>query len=160
MKEGYLQIKISELIEKSNKIDQMINMEKNKILLLQEQVGGFKDLLKKLKDIENIKEQTIKYIKQENDKLIDTQIQELLKKINEIIDGSIKNKTKKIEEALNYLEQRKDTIENHELIIEKQKNEIDHLTKFNDLENSGSYSYYPSSNVHICSLLGDVTGFE
>ena len=37
MKEGYLQIKISELIEKSNKIDQMINMEKNKILLLQEQ---------------------------------------------------------------------------------------------------------------------------
>ena len=133
MKEGYLQIKISELIEKSNKIDQMINMEKNKILLLQEQVGGFKDLLKKLKDIENIKEQTIKYIKQENDKLIDTQIQELLKKINEIIDDSIKNKTKKIEEALNYLEQRKDTIENHELIIEKQKNEIDYLTKFNEL---------------------------
>ena len=133
MKEGYLQIKISELIEKSNKIDQMINMEKNKILLLQEQVGGFKDLLKKLKDIENIKEKTIKYIKQENDKLIDTQIQELLKKINEIIDGSIKNKTKKIEEALNYLEQRKDTIENHELIIEKQKNEIEYLTKFNEL---------------------------
>ena len=133
MKEGYLQIKISELIEKSNKIDQMINMEKNKILLLQEQVGGFKDLLKKLKDIENIKEQTIKYIKQENDKLIDTQIQELLKKINEIIDAAIKNKTKKIEEALNYLEQRKDTIENHELIIEKQKKEIDYLTKFSEL---------------------------
>ena len=133
MKEGYLQIKISELIEKSNKIDQMINMEKNKILLLQEQVGGFKDLLKKLKDIENIKEQTIKYIKQENDKLIDTQIQELLKKINEIIDAAIKNKTKKIEEALNYLEQRKDAIENHELIIEKQKKEIDYLTKFSEL---------------------------
>ena len=51
MKEGYLQLKIQELNDKCTQIDQMIKMEKSKIELLEESVGGLKNLIKKLKDI-------------------------------------------------------------------------------------------------------------
>ena len=74
MKEGYLQMKIAELDNKCKKIDQMINMEKSKIILLQEQVGGFKNLIKKLKDLDELKKQTISIIKHENEEIMKKQI--------------------------------------------------------------------------------------
>ena len=44
MKEGYIQLKISELNDKCNKIDQMFSLEKSKIELLEERV----EVLKKI----------------------------------------------------------------------------------------------------------------
>ena len=60
MKEGYLQLKISELNDKCTQIDQMISMEKSKIELLEQRVGGFKELIKKLQDLDEFKDRILK----------------------------------------------------------------------------------------------------
>jgi len=62
MKEGYLQLKIAELSDKCKQIDQMISMEKRKIESLEQSVDGLKELIKKLKDLENFKDTILKQI--------------------------------------------------------------------------------------------------
>ena len=52
MKEGYIQLKISEINDKCKQIEQMISMEKKRIELLEQRVGGFKELIKKLQDLD------------------------------------------------------------------------------------------------------------
>jgi hypothetical protein len=133
MKEGYLQTKIAELNDKCKKIDQMISMEKSKILLLNEQVGGFKELLKKLKDIERIKEDTVNHINKENEKLIQNQIEKLSNKTIKIIETLIQQKTKNIDETLNYLLDRKDEINQQTEMITQQTKEINFLIEHNNL---------------------------
>jgi len=133
MKEGYLQAKIAELNDKCKQIDQMISMEKSKLLLLQEQVGGFKELLKKLKDIEEIKEQTVSHINEENEKLIKRHIEELSKNVTDIIETSLKHKTQKIDETLNYLRKREGEINRQAEAIAQQTKNINFLIEHNNL---------------------------
>lgn len=133
MKEGYLQIKIAELNDKCKKIDQMIKMEKSKLILLQEQVGGFKDLLKKLKNLDEMKKQTISIIRDENGKIIKNQIQNLSKEISETYKDSLINKNKKIDQFLKNME--KIEIENKEKneLINKKIKDIEYLLEHNTL---------------------------
>lgn len=133
MKEGYLQTKIAELNDKCKQIDQMISMEKSKLLLLQEQVGGFKELLKKLKDIEEIKEQTVSHINRENEKLIKRHIEELSNNITGIIETSLKNKTQKIDEALHCLREQEKNMGQQVETIEQQTKDISFLMEHNNL---------------------------
>ena len=133
MKEGYLQTKIAELNDKCKQIDQMISMEKSKLLLLQEQVGGFKELLKKLKDIEEIKEQTVSHINRENEKLIKRHIEELSNNITGIIETSLKNKTQKIDEALDCLREQEENMSQQVETIEQQTKDISFLMEHNNL---------------------------
>ncbi|MEA1997687.1 MAG: hypothetical protein U9N45_08595 [Gemmatimonadota bacterium] len=133
MKEGYLQAKIAELNDKCKQIDQMISMEKSKLLLLQEQVGGFKELLKKLKNIEEIKEQTVSHINEENEKLIKRHIEELSKNVTDIIETSLKHKTQKIDETLNYLRKREGEINQQADTIAQQTKDINFLIEHNNL---------------------------
>ena len=133
MKEGYLQLKIAELNEKCKKIDQMINFEKSKIILLQEQVGGFKKLLKKLKNLDELKKQTIHTINEENKKIIVKNIGTLSKKISEIYKNSLMDKNKKIDEFLKNVENiDKDKKERNEL-IDKKILDIEYLLEYNNL---------------------------
>ena len=81
MKEGYIQLKISELNDKCNKIDQMFSLEKSKIELLEERVGGLKELIKKLKDLESFKENILKEIKKENQNIMSKEIKRISDKI-------------------------------------------------------------------------------
>ena len=133
MKEGYLQTKIAELNDKCKQIDQMISMEKSKLLLLQEQVGGFKELLKKLKNIEEVKEQTVSRINEENEKLIKSHIEELSKNVTGIIETSLKRKTKKIDETLDYLREREGEINQQAETIAQQTKDINFLIEHNNL---------------------------
>jgi len=133
MKEGYLQTKIAELNDKCKHIDQMISMEKSKLLLLQEQVGGFKELLKKLKDIEEIKEQTVSHINRENEKIIKKHIEKLSNNITGIIETSLKNKTKKIDEAIDCLREQEENMGKQVEAIEQQDKDIDFLMEHNNL---------------------------
>ncbi|MCK4347639.1 MAG: hypothetical protein KAW47_03395 [Thermoplasmatales archaeon] len=133
MKEGYLQTKIAELNDKCKQIDQMISMEKSKLLLLQEQVGGFKELLKKLKNIEDVKEQTVSRINEENEKLIKSHIEELSKNVTGIIETSLKRKTKKIDETLDYLREREGEINQQAETIAQQTKDINFLIEHNNL---------------------------
>ena len=133
MKEGYLQTKIAELNDKCKQIDQMISMEKSKIILLNEQVGGFKELLKKLKDIEKIKEQTVNHINKENEKQIKNQIEILLNKITKIIETTIQQKTQNIDKTLDYLRKREGELNQLNEMIIKQTKEISFLIEHNNL---------------------------
>jgi hypothetical protein len=133
MKEGYLQMKIAELNEKCKNIDQIINIEKSKLILLQEQVGGFKELLKKLKDIDEFKKKTISIIKNENEQILNDKIIKLSKQISETYKNSFKSKNNKIDGFLQNI----DNIINEQKIIEekfnKKMDEIEYLLEHNNL---------------------------
>ena len=133
MKEGYLQTKIAELNDKCKLIDQMISMEKSKLLLLQEQVGGFKELLKKLKDIEEIKEKTVSHIKFENGKILKKHIEKLSNNITGIIETSLKSKTQKIDESIACLREQEENMGQQVETIEQQTKDIDFLMEHNNL---------------------------
>jgi len=133
MKEGYLQIKIAELNDKCKKIDQMIVMEKSKLILLQEQVGGFKDLLKKLKDLDELKKQTISIIKIENEKILTNQINNLSKQISGTYKNSIEQKNKKIDEFLQNIGNRENEQKIREELMNKKINELEYLLEHNNL---------------------------
>ena len=133
MKEGYLQIKIAELNDKCKKIDQMINMERSKIILLQEQVGGFKDLLKKLKDLDEIKKQTISIINEENEKIMKKQIETISKKISDTYKISIEYKNKKIDEFLNNMKNIDNEKKDKDDLIYNKIIEIEYLLEHNNL---------------------------
>ena len=55
MKEGYLQLKIAELNEKCDQIEKMLSLEDSKLQFLQEKVGEYKEVIKKLQDIISLK---------------------------------------------------------------------------------------------------------
>ena len=133
MKEGYLQIKIAELNDKCKKIDQMINMERSKIILLQEQVGGFKDLLKKLKDLDEIKKQTISILNEENEKIMKKQIETISKKISDTYKTSIEYKNKKIDEFLNNMKNIDNGKKDKDDLIYNKIIEIEYLLEHNNL---------------------------
>ena len=132
MKEGYLQLKISELVDKCTKIDQMISMEKSKIELLEEKVGGSKELIKKLKDLEEFKEYILKQIREDNQKIIEDEVESISKKIEKNIDSLVKDKTKELDKILDYLREReKDIKQQNEMIIQN-KNKVNYLLKHNN----------------------------
>ena len=133
MKEGYLQIKIAELNDKCKKIDQMIKMEKSKLLLLQEQVGGFKDLLKKLKNLDEMKKQTLNIIRDENEKIIKNQIQNLSKQISETYKDSLINKNKKIDQFLKNMENNENENKERNELINKKIKDVEYLIEHNTL---------------------------
>ena len=133
MKEGYLQIKIAELNDKCKKIDQMIKMEKSKLLLLQEQVGGFKDLLKKLKNLDEMKKQTLNIIRDENEKIINNQIQNLSKEISETYKDSLINKNKKIDQFLKNMENIENENKERNELINKKIKDVEYLIEHNTL---------------------------
>jgi len=157
MKEGYLQTKIAELNDKCKQINQMISMEKSKIMLLNEQIGGFKDLLKKLKDIEKIKEQTVNHINKENEKQIKNQIEKLLNKITKIIETTIQQKTQNIDKTLDYLRKREGELNKLNEMIIKQTKEISFLIEHNNLfmmklANKGILTQREIDEMHIRSV--------
>jgi len=133
MKEGYLQMKIAELNENCNKIDQMIKMEKSKLILLQEQVGGFKELLKKLKNIDEFKKQTIEFIINENKKILIDEINNLSKKISDKYRKIFDQKNKKIDDFLQNTENIQSEQKNIEEKINKKLNEVEYLLEHNNL---------------------------
>jgi hypothetical protein len=133
MKEGYLQTKISELNDKCKLIDQMISIEESKIRRLRQKVGNYKDLLKKLDDIQEIKKQIVRCTIEKNEKNIKDQIKYLSDKAEEIINRSINNKLKKINDILNILNKTENDKKDIFETISYHTNEIRFLIGFNDL---------------------------
>lgn len=156
MKEGYLQMKIAELNDKCKKIDQMINMEKSKIILLEEQVGGFKELLKKLKDLGDIKKQTINIMKEENEKIMEKHIDILSNKISKTYKNIINNKNNKIDEFLKQMNKIDTRKKDEDIKLNKKINEINYLLEHNNflmmkLANKGILSQREIDEMHIRS---------
>ncbi len=133
MKEGYLQLKIAEINDKCKQLDQMISMEKKRIELLEERVGGFKDLIKKIRDIDNFKNDMKKQIKKENQEFLSDEIKKISKNIADEIDVLLKTKIKEIEESIKYLSSREKDFENQDETISQINKNVNYLLKHNDL---------------------------
>ena len=153
MKEGYLQLKISELNDKCTQIDQMISMEKSKIELLEQRVGGFKELIKKLQDLDEFKDKILKQIQKDNQELLAEEIKSISDKIAENIDSLVKNKTKEIENILNYMKSREKEIDQQTEMISQVNKKINYLLNHNNflmmkLVNKGVLSDREVTELH------------
>ena len=132
MKNGYLQLKISELNDKIIKLDQIIKMENSKIDLLEGRLGNLKQLIKKLKDLDNFKNNIIKENKVENKKIINNQIEKLTKKISNDIDSILKTKFKDMDEISLLLKNNIDTIKKQIGVISDLTYNISYLKLCNE----------------------------
>ncbi|MDG6218088.1 MAG: hypothetical protein QCI00_01440 [Candidatus Thermoplasmatota archaeon] len=104
MKEGYLQGKITELFEKTREIEQIHKIQQEELNRFMEQVGGFKQLLKRLKDIESFKESSLKTIKEENADLIRNEIDKATKRIEKSVKDDIEHRSFVLNELKKKLE--------------------------------------------------------
>lgn len=132
MKEGYLQLKIAELNDKINQINQKFTFETSKIELLEERVGGLKDLIKKLKDLETFKENLLKEIQKENQNIIFKEIKNISSKIPDSVEGFIENKTQEIDNFLEKMKKYEEEIKRQEELINDLNEKINYLSKHNE----------------------------
>ena len=153
MKEGYLQLKISELNDKCKQIDQMISMEKSKIELLEQRVGGFKELIKKLRDLDEFKDGILKQIKKDNQEILAEEIKSISDKIAENVDSLVKSKAKEIEGTLDYMKSREKEIDQQAEMILQLNEKVNYLLNHNNffmmkLVNKGVLSDREVTELH------------
>jgi len=132
MKEGYLQLKISELNDKCTQIDQLISMEKSKIELLEQRVGGLKELIKKLQDLDEFKDKILKQVQKDNQKLILEEIKTISDKVTKNIDSLVKSKTKEIEDILSYMKSREKGSDQQTEMISQVNEKVNYLLNHNN----------------------------
>jgi hypothetical protein len=111
----------------------MITTEKKRIELLEHRVGGFKDLIKKLKDLDNFKDEIKKQIKKENQELLSEEIKKISKNISDEIDVLLKTKIKEIEESIDYLSSREKDFEKQDETISQINKNVNYLLRHNEL---------------------------
>jgi hypothetical protein len=156
MKEGYIKLKIAELNDKCTQIDQLLNMEKSKLELLEERVGGFKDLIKKLKDLDDFKDNMLKQIKNDNQDLLDKEIKNITKKVSKDIEISIIGKIKEIEKINMYISSREEELSEQSERLSEITEKIDYLINHNEylmmkLVNKGVISDREVNELHLRS---------
>lgn len=133
MKEGYLQLKISELNDKCVEIDQMLSMEKSKIRMLEERVGGLKELIKKLNDLEEFKNKLFLEIEKNNKEHISNELTQISNNFAKTIEKLVKNKTSEIDKILEYMKKREKETDQQKVLISDLKERKDYLLKHNQL---------------------------
>jgi len=156
MKEGYIKLKIAEINDKCKQIEQMISMEKSKIELLEQRVGGFKELIKKLQELDNFKDNLLKEIKKDNQDLLDKEIKNISKKVSDDIEKLVKTRIKEIEKIMNYITSREKEIDQQTEIITEINKKVDYLLNHSNflmmkLVNKGILSDREVNELHIRS---------
>ena len=132
MKEGYIQMKIADINDKCKNIEQMINFEKSKINLLEEKVGGFKDLIKKLENIDNLKDNMLKEIKKENRELLEDEIKKISKKTASDIEDDLITKIKDLENKTAYIKSQENKLDKQTETTNEINNKIKYLLNHNN----------------------------
>jgi hypothetical protein len=104
MKEGYYQKKIAEFSEKLQDFNHRLNMAETEFERYQNDLGTFKDLLKKLKHVEEFQQEGVDYLNREARKRIDDQILSLKEYAGKEIDKQINLHSKTMTKALDQLQ--------------------------------------------------------
>jgi hypothetical protein len=133
MKEGYIQMKLSEFNDKCIQLEQKLAMEESKIRLLQEKVGEYKDFIKKLQDLTEFKNDTIAQIKKENEALLNRQLQETIKHLNDILKDITTQKTDAINDTLACLKEREKDLATQSEFLEKHTKQLIYLIEHNEI---------------------------
>ena len=100
MKEGYFQNKITDFSEMIQNFEHRLKMAETEFERYQIQLGSFKQLLKKLKKVEEFQDQGIEKIKMENTEAIEEKINILTLKAEKKAEKVIDQKTELISNAL------------------------------------------------------------
>ena len=133
MKEGYLQLKIAELNDKCKKIERMLSLEDSKLQLLQEKVGEYKEVIKKLKDVQDFKTQTISDIREDNEKIIKNQVERVSKELSKVLNELVTDKADKINETLQFLQRREGELAKQERTLEQHTKDLIFLLEHNEI---------------------------
>ena len=133
MKEGYLQLKIAELNDKCKKIERMLSLEDSKLQLLQEKVGEYKEVIKKLKDVQDFKTQTISDIREDNEKIIKNQVEQVSKELSKVLNELVTDKADKINETLQFLQRREGELAKQERTLEQHTKDLIFLLEHNEI---------------------------
>jgi hypothetical protein len=133
MKEGYLQGKIAELNDKLEHINQLISVQEARINQLYERIGDYKNLLKKLKDIQLFKENLFNQVTSENTERINERISELTKKNHATITEVLGSKSLKMNEILEFLQQREEELKSQQENLMENTQHIMYLLEHNEI---------------------------
>lgn len=133
MKEGYLQTKIAEMQEKCKQLEQLMSMERSKIALLEEKVGGAKELIKKLKNLETFKEQIAKEIKSENQKVIDVELEKISKNVTKQVGKILATKSQDMDKTTDYLKNKESEFEKQSAVLNEIHKDILYLREHNQI---------------------------
>jgi DNA repair exonuclease SbcCD ATPase subunit len=133
MKEGYLQMKISEFNDKLTQLEQLFSVEESKIRLLQEKVGEYKEIIKKLQDVQEFKNQVITEIRKENEAVISNQIQQISQRLSEMLKDLTTNKAEKMNETIALLQKREAEIITQAEQIQQHTKQLIYLSEHNDI---------------------------
>ena len=107
MKEGYLQGKITELFEKTREIEQIHKMQQEELKRFMEQIGGFKQLLKRLKDVEAFKESSLKTIQEENTAILSEALEKATLRFQKTIKDDLEHRSFMLNELKKQLDEDK-----------------------------------------------------
>ena len=105
MKEGYLQKKIAEFSEKLQDFNHRLNMAETEFDRYQTDLGNFKELLKKLKHIEEFQQNSVDRLSREGKRLIDDQITRLKENAEKEIVKQIDIHSKTMQKILTQLKE-------------------------------------------------------
>lgn len=133
MKEGYLQMKISEFNDKLTQLEQLFSLEESKIRLLQEKVGEYKEVIKKLQDVQEFKNQAITEIRKENETIISNQIQQISQRLSEMLKELTTSKAEKMNETIALLQKREEEITTQAEQIQQHTKQLIYLLEHNDI---------------------------
>jgi flagellar biosynthesis chaperone FliJ len=133
MKEGYLQLKIAELHDQCLKIEQLLALEDTKLQTLQDRVGGFKNLIKKLQDLEDYKKQMLSEIKDGNEQMIIDRIQQVSHEVSETLQALVEQKTRTIDDALKFLGKREKELTSQDTTLKEISKNVSFLLEHNEL---------------------------
>jgi hypothetical protein len=133
MKEGYIQMKLSEFNDKINQLEQMLAMEDQKLRLVQEKVGEYKEVIKKLQDIQNFKNQAVTEIRKENETLMKQQIEQVSKQLSETLKEITMNKADKINETAQLLQKREEGLAHQAELLDEHAKQLVFLVEHNDI---------------------------
>ena len=133
MKEGYLQKKIAEFSEKIDNFEHRLEFKETEFERLENQLGGFKQLLKKLKNIEAVTENTIKKINEENEKEIQKSVKNALAALEKSTNKLITSQSKSLNQSLQQIEKDQILFTNSINEIKELKTQIEYYQEFHRL---------------------------
>jgi hypothetical protein len=133
MKDGYLQMKIAEFNDKCNQIEQMLSLENSKIRLLQEKVGEYKEVIKKLQDIQEFKNQTIAEIRRENETILKNEIEQVSQRLSAVLKEIVTSKEDKINGTLQLLQNREEEIIKQAELLDQHTKKLIFLLEYNEI---------------------------
>jgi len=133
MKEGYLQKKIVEFSEKINNFEHRLEFKETEFKRLEDQLGGFKQLLKKLKDIETITDRTIKQINETNSVEIKKSINLTLEKLEKSTKKLVDRQSNSLNDALDQIKKDRITFSNSINEINELKQQVEYYQEFHRL---------------------------